>query len=473
MASPTEFDPLEMGSTTDGLALVDEFGEYSFADLRKAVESKSLELVGEKDGVALILFEPTMQAIVFYLAALRSGRTIILADRRSKAEVIGNIIDRYGVTLEFGPGDNVTVHGQDGPTPNPATPQILLPTSGSTGSPKMVRLPHSALRANARSIAAELGIGFNDVAPTTLPLHYSYGLSVLNSHLVAGAALALIDHSVITRQFWDDFDRYGCTSFAGVPYTYSMLARMRFSPTDHPSLRTMTQAGGRLSVELREKFHSAMDEVRGQFIVMYGQTEATARMAVLPHAEFSDRRSSAGRALKGGRFSVLADNCETDTANVEGEIVYYGQNVMLGYAEDQADLHATDSCGGRLLTGDTGQLDTEGYLWLSGRKKRIAKVFGERVDLDDVERLAASITEPVAATSGSDHVVIFFEGEDAQLATTLRTHIASELGVHRTGIEVQTLPALPLLNSGKIDYADLARLAQGAAPPSDKEEHES
>ena len=138
MASPTEFDPLEMGSTTDGLALVDEFGEYSFADLRKAVESKSLELVGEKDGVALILFEPTMQAIVFYLAALRSGRTIILADRRSKAEVIGNIIDRYGVTLEFGPGDNVTVHGQDGPTPNPATPQILLPTSGSTGSPKIV-----------------------------------------------------------------------------------------------------------------------------------------------------------------------------------------------------------------------------------------------------------------------------------------------------------------------------------------------
>ena len=461
VASLTEPDPLNIDTATDTIAVIDSAGEHSYAELRDAVMSQADEMEGLPAGVALLRFRPSMSALVFYLAAMRSGRSVILTDRDTKPDVVTDFIDRYGITLEFASDETAVVHDHDKPMKNPTVPQVLLPTSGSTGSPKMVRLTLDAIAANARSIAFDLEIEESDVAPTTLPLQYSYGLSVLNSHLVAGATVVLTDHSVMTREFWDVFDRSGCTSFAGVPYTYSMLARMRFSPADHPSLRTMTQAGGRLSVDLRQRFHGAMDEVGGRFVVMYGQTEATARMAILPHTELPGRLDAAGRALRHGQFSVLVHGHETDTADVEGEIIYRGPNVMMGYAENHADLHMNDEFLGRLPTGDTGRLDCDGFLWLSGRQKRIAKVFGERVSLDDVERLASYLELPVAAVSGDDHVAVFIESDDEAILNEARKHLAAELGVHRTGIRVQSVPALPLLENGKIDYAGLTHRAQG------------
>jgi acyl-coenzyme A synthetase/AMP-(fatty) acid ligase len=280
--------------------------------------------------------------------------------------------------------------------------QVLLPTSGSTGSPKMFRLPPSALAATASAVSADLEIGATYIAPTTLPLHYSYGLSVLNSHLYAGATIVLTNNSVVTREFWRDFDQAACTSFAGVPYTYSMLRRLRFSPSDHPSLHTMTQAGGRLSNELRHHFHGLMSAAGGRFIVMYGQTEATARLAVLAHDDLPGRHEAAGRAISGGRFAIAGPTGETSDADVEGEVIYYGPNVMHGYAENTTDLAAPDQLYGRLETGDRGRLDPDGYLWLTGRDKRIAKVFGTRMSLDDIEAQIAARGHVGAAVSGDD-----------------------------------------------------------------------
>jgi acyl-CoA synthetase (AMP-forming)/AMP-acid ligase II len=470
VVSPTEFDatdPFGLRSVPSRQrALITPDGEVTYGELDQMVTDLATVIDDADAAVVLVRFAPTLPAVVAYLATIRAGRVALLADAALSDNGEADLVARYSIGLvsDAGTGLRRPSHGT---VPAPAIhipAQVLLPTSGSTGSPKMVRLPPSALAANASAIAADLEIGPNDIAPTTLPLHYSYGLSVLNSHLYAGATIVLTNNSVVTREFWRDFDQAACTSFAGVPYTYSMLRRLRFSPSDHPSLHTMTQAGGRLSNELRHHFHGLMSADGGRFIVMYGQTEATARLAVLAHDDLPGRHEAAGRAIRGGRFAIAAPTGETSQAGVEGEVIYYGPNVMHGYAENTTDLAAPDQLKGRLETGDRGRLDPDGYLWLTGRDKRIAKVFGTRMSLDDIEAHVAARGHVGAAVSGDDCVIIFVEAPADSDA--IRRELASALNVHRTGIVVETLEALPLLPAGKIDYQRLSEQVRAKSGPS-------
>jgi long-subunit acyl-CoA synthetase (AMP-forming) len=180
---------------------------------------------------------------------------------------------------------------------------------------------------------------------------------------------------------------------------------------------------------------------------MYGQTEATARMAILPAERLAGKLGSAGRAIPGGSLSTTP----------AGEIVYEGPNVMMGYAASAADLATGDLMAGRLPTGDLGHLDDEGFLYVTGRTKRIAKVFGVRVNLDDIERLLRG-DGPVAAVSGDDRVVVYAEGADAAACAELTTRLSSLLNLHWSGLDVRGLDRLPLLGTGKIDYRTLERL---------------
>jgi acyl-CoA synthetase (AMP-forming)/AMP-acid ligase II len=324
---------------------------------------------------------------------------------------------------------------------------VLLATSGSTGSPKLVRLSWDAVEANARSIATALRIGPDEVAPTSLPFFYSYGLSVLNSHLVAGATLVISAGGILDRAFWTSFDRYGCTSLAGVPYHYSMLRRLRFDPADHPSLRTLTQAGGRLAPEVVAEFAERIATTGGQMFVMYGQTEATARIAVVPPDRLLDKLGSAGLPVPGGRLEIR----DADASTGAGEVVYTGPNVMMGYAEVAEDLGRGDDLGGVLRTGDLGYLDDEGFLYLTGRSKRIGKVFGVRVSLDDIEHHLRD-RGPVAALSGNDTVVVWLEGASPDERRAVARQLGETMHLHPSGFDVRTVDTLPLLGNGKIDY---------------------
>jgi acyl-CoA synthetase (AMP-forming)/AMP-acid ligase II len=323
---------------------------------------------------------------------------------------------------------------------------LLLTTSGSTGNPKLVRLSRQNVLANATAIGESLGLTVDDVAPTTLPLFYTYGLSVLNSHLLSGATVVLERTGILQRDFWAAAGTHGLTSLAAVPYQYEMLRRLRFDPAKYPTLRTLTQAGGRLRPELVEDFAGRMTAVGGRLFVMYGQTEATARMAVLPPERIPDRLGSAGRPIPGGSFSIADD-----------EVVYTGPNVMMGYAESAADLARGDDLGGVLRTGDLGRLDDEGFLFLTGRLKRIGKVFGVRVNLDDVERTLAA-HGPVAAVAGDDKLHVFVEGADRDAARSVRGELAGALDTHFSGLDIRGIDALPLLPTGKIDYRSLEAL---------------
>ncbi|YCK42472.1 AMP-binding protein [Actinomadura sp. ATCC 39365] len=321
---------------------------------------------------------------------------------------------------------------------------MLLATSGSTGNPKLVRLSREAVSANAAAIASALSIMPGEIAPTSLPLHYSYGLSVLNSHLHAGATVVLTEAGLLERSFWTHLDEHKCTSLAAVPYQYEMLRRLRFDRAEHPTIRTLTQAGGRLSPELVSLFAAQAD----RFFVMYGQTEATARITVLPPDRLADKPGSAGQAVPGGRLTIDG-----------GEVVYHGPNVMMGYAETAADLARPDDLGGVLRTGDLGRLDDEGFLYVTGRLRRIAKIFGVRVNLDDVEHLLRD-TVPVAATSGDDRVTVWAEGLDAAGCRNLARRLGAELRLHWSGFDVRAVERLPLLPTGKIDYRALESAAE-------------
>jgi acyl-coenzyme A synthetase/AMP-(fatty) acid ligase len=269
---------------------------------------------------------------------------------------------------------------------------------------------------------------------------------VLHSHLLRGATVVLERGGILQRDFWAAVGTYGVTSLAAVPYQYEMLRRLRFDPAGHPTLRTLTQAGGRLRPELVEDFARRMTAVGGRLFVMYGQTEATARMAVLPPERLADKLGSAGLPIPGGSFSIA-----------DGEVVYTGPNTMMGYAESAADLARGDDLGGVLHTGDLGRLDDEGFLFLTGRLKRIGKVFGVRVNLDDVERTLAA-HGPVAAVAGDDRLHVFVEGLPDGSTQVVRKELASWLDTHSTGVDVRGIEALPLLPTGKIDYRSLEAL---------------
>jgi acyl-CoA synthetase (AMP-forming)/AMP-acid ligase II len=333
---------------------------------------------------------------------------------------------------------------------------LLLSTSGTTGSPKLVRLSRDNLVVNARQIRESLGIRADDVAATTLPLHYCYGLSVLTSHLAAGAAVLLTEESVTSDAFWEEARTHGVTTFPGVPHTFDLLERSGLEQRDLPSLRYVTQAGGRMDPATVRRV-AALGARKGfDLVVMYGATEATARMAVLPPSRTATAPGSIGRAVPGGSFRLEP---VPDADPGVGELVYTGPNVMLGYATDRADL-ARGRTVTELRTGDLARVRDDGLLEVTGRVGRIAKVLGLRLDLDRVERLLAARGRVVTAVDGGDRLVLgVVTASRPVVAREVQDHAADVLGLPPTSVAVVALPELPRLPSGKVDGRALAALA--------------
>lgn len=333
---------------------------------------------------------------------------------------------------------------------------LLLTTSGSTGSPKLVRQSYLNIAANTQSIIEYLALDASERPITTLPMNYTYGLSVINTHLSCGGTLLLTDHSLIDREFWDFFNKYQATSIAGVPYTYEMLERFMFFRRRLPSLKTMTQAGGKILPVLHEKFARYAKENQKKFVVMYGQCEATARMSYLPPDRALDKVGSMGIAIPGGKLR-LVDETGVDVTDVDtvGELVYEGENVTLGYAESGADLCKGDERNGVLHTGDMAKRDSEGFFFVVGRKKRFLKMFGNRVNLDETERLIKSRFMGLdCACSGVDDLMKVYITDHGK-ADEVRDFVASVTHLNFSAIKVMYLAEIPKNNSGKPLYAKL------------------
>jgi acyl-coenzyme A synthetase/AMP-(fatty) acid ligase len=335
---------------------------------------------------------------------------------------------------------------------------LVLTTSGSTGSPKLVRLSYRNIQGNAESIAQYLEISEEDRAITTMPMAYTYGLSIINSHLVKGATILTSELSVMERQFWDVIKKLKPTTFGGVPYIYEMLKKLRFAKMSLPNLRYITQAGGKLSPELVEEFRDICQQKGIRFIVMYGQTEATARMSYLPW-EYSFRKSgSIGVAIPGGTFWLENENgAIIETNETAGELVYQGENVSLGYAESAADFVKGDENCGILRTGDIARRDSDGFYYIIGRKKRFVKIFGNRVSLDETESLLQSqFSDTNIACSGvDDHLYVFIVNES--LKNNVLKFLTETTGLNTTAFQIVVLQTIPKNESGKTIYTMLSQ----------------
>lgn len=336
---------------------------------------------------------------------------------------------------------------------------LLLTTSGSTGSPKFVRQSYENIRSNAAAIAEYLRIGADERPISTLPMNYTYGLSIINSHLLKGAALLLTEAGILQKDFWRMFREKGATSFGGVPYTYEMLLKLRFFRMELPRLRYFTQAGGKLPPEVHRQFAEYAQSSGKKFIVMYGQCEATARMAYLPAERSLEKYGSMGIPIPGGRFRLVdANGGEIDRADTVGELVYEGPNVTLGYAEKKADLLLGDERGGVLQTGDMAKRDEDGFYYIVGRKKRFLKVYGNRLNLDEAEMLLRGrFPELECAVGGvDDHVYVFVEGGE-DMAPEIRSYFEEKTGLNKKAFTVRTIDELPKNEAGKLLYRELEK----------------
>ena len=335
---------------------------------------------------------------------------------------------------------------------------LLLTTSGSTGSPKFVRQSYQNIRANTDSIVEYLSLTQRERPITTLPMNYTYGLSIINTHLDVGATVLLTDKSVAQKEFWAFFKAQGATSFGGVPYTYEMLDRMRFTRMELPTLTTLTQAGGKLLPELHRAYAQWCEKTGRQFIVMYGQCEATARMAYLPWEQSLTKIGAMGIPIPGGSFELVDENGALITEpNTTGELRYRGANVTLGYATTGEDLIRGDDFGGVLDTGDMAQVDEDGYYTVVGRKKRFLKLFGNRVNLDEVERmLKAQFPGVDIACAGRDDRLLLFATDEAALPG-MRAYIAEKTGLNISGFVTVPIAAIPQNESGKTLYKELEK----------------
>jgi acyl-CoA synthetase (AMP-forming)/AMP-acid ligase II len=444
--------------------IADDGARLSYAGLARAADD-----FADRLGLArrLVLLETRNDAatLAAYLGCLRGGHAVILASEGASTRDPRILATYVPNAIRTGDGELRLTNLAHDLHPDLA---VLLSTSGSTGATKLVRLSGRALDANARSIAEYLTITPNDRALTTLPLHYSYGLSVVNSHLASGATLLLTGRSVIEPELWDFADAHAPTSLAGVPYTYELLDRISFATAAPSSLRTLTQAGGRLPPEAVMRWGKWAAARGARFFVMYGQTEATARMAFLPPASMAAHPDCIGVAIPGGSFTLRDDaGAVVTSAEAPGELIYRGPNVMMGYAETAADL-ARGSELDELATGDLAVRNVAGLYRIVGRKSRFAKPFGLRISLDEVEAAVRRHGWRGVAT-GDDSLIaveVLGNAEPAAVAAAL----AADFKLAASLFHVTSVADHPLLPSGKIDYRTVlanARLARAAVTSGD------
>lgn len=327
---------------------------------------------------------------------------------------------------------------------------ILISTSGTMGTPKFVRLSYNNIEINAKSIVSGLGMQEGDRAITTLPMSYSYGLSILNTHLICGGTIFLNDNSVIEKKFWDQLEQFEISTFAGVPTTYEMILRTQIERITRTSLRYVTQAGGPFKVESLLKFLQACKEKDLNFYKMYGQTEATARISILPSEELSNAPESVGYPVEGGSISIQKSEEFKFSSNEVGEVIFQGQNVSMGYANSKRDLSSGDVNLGTLRTGDFGYTDSSGRLYVMGRFDRVIKLDGIRVDLQEVEKSLREYDLDVVALNGNEKLVLVLENRNW---TDEAKHNAFDLlNVSMSRIMFTSVGNFPRKSTGKIDY---------------------
>lgn len=460
----------------NNVAIIDEYGtDVSYEDLIEFGD-KVASVISERS-LVFVMCTNSIGSVAGYASFVNKGMVSVLLNAHLEKELLDNLVETYKPEYIWVPTEMCTeyekynaqnVFSEYGYTLLKTTFDanyelydelcIMLTTSGSTGSPKFVRQSYKNVESNAKSIVQYLELNSSERPITTLPMNYTYGLSIINSHFMVGATLLVTDKGLMQKEFWKFFKGAEATSFGGVPYTYEMLERLRFFKMELPSLRYMTQAGGKLTPELHKKFAEYAGQKNVKFIVMYGQCEATARMGYLPAEKSLEKYGSMGIAIPGGKFKLIDVNGnDIMEPHVTGELVYYGPNVTLGYAECGQDLIKGDERFGELCTGDMAQFDEDGYYYIVGRKKRFLKIYGNRVNLDEVDRMIKTKFDniDVASAGIDDHMYIFVTEE--RYANDVVKFVVEKTGLNPAAFQSIVIDSIPKNDAGKTLYKELTK----------------
>ena len=408
-----------------------------------------------------LLAENRIGSLLGYTAALSNRIVPLVISANTEDELYNHLYELYqpeylwlpdskaeGKEIVFSAWEYCLVKTGNQPTPMYDELSLLLPTSGSTGSPKLVRHSYRNIEANADNVRRLFKLDGSEKAMAILPMHYTMGLSVIASHLLAGATLLLSGRSLLDKGFWAILKE--ATSFTGVPYSFEILTKMRFTRMDLPKLKVITQGGGKLTEAMWNTLARYAKDNDKQFIATYGQSECTARMAYLPAEMALDKVCSIGIAEPGGQLSIVEDNGnETFEGEAQGEMVYRGENVTLGYATCSEDLLKGDENHGVMLTGDLARRDADGCYFIIGRLKRFLKIYGLRIGLDEVERMIKTEYKTDCYCKGDDEKLIVLV-TDVKLQDVLPSFIEEKIHLFHQRVEIRVVKEILRNEAGKV-----------------------
>lgn len=327
---------------------------------------------------------------------------------------------------------------------------LILTTSGSTANVKYVRQSFQNIRANTAAIVSYLPIRPTDRTVNLLPLHYTYGLSVVNTHLKQGASILVTSKKIAEKAFWDLIKKFRITNLNGVPFHYAVLMQFKIHKEQTHDLRFFTQAGGKLPENVQRYFGDYCQNTGIPLYIIYGQTEATARISYLPPHRLVSKIGSAGKAIDGVKITLRNQQGDiVEKALVQGEIHVAGANVAMGYAFNSADLGKGYEFGDWLSTGDIGYFDTDGYLYITGRKDRQIKLHGKRINLDELEQQIMKHLPEIECkcTAKQELIELTFTGNKEE--NELHQAICKLTGLHPLSIKVKKIDAFKRNSAGK------------------------
>ena len=428
-------------------------GKLSYDDVIENIRNIQAALEGKKKLIFLEA-DSTVSTITAYLSALRAGHAVHLLDpcrKQDNKELIK--IYKPDILFKAGGQKNNFIELKHDNSKIADNLLLLLATSGSTGSKKLVKISYHNLQTNTDSINKYLANTPEDRAITSLKLHYSYGMSVLNTILDIGGSIVLSNKESFDLSFWENLNHYNVTCFSGVPHHFKTFDHLGLKWENFNSLRYVTQAGGKLSADIIKKQATQCVKTGKQFFVMYGQTEASPRMSYLPPEDVLEYAQCIGIAVPGGRFRLIDDKDRTiDKDNVPGELIYEGDNVMSGYALSADDLSFMEDLK-ELKTGDLAHRNEKGYYTIVGRKSRFIKPFGIRVNLDDVENFLQN-SNPETYVVGNDEKMLIVYTKSSKKSPDIAV-LCRKYNLPKSLFVIKAITEVPLLPNGKIDYKKL------------------
>lgn len=447
-------------------AVITPSGEtFSYSELQDFTEIFK-EVIGKRT-LLFILAENSIGSLAGYIASVQSRIVPLLLSSGTEKQLLGHLISTYQPEYLWVPEhekenytyeivfsfNNYILLKTAFPTPKlHDNLALLLPTSGSTGSPKLVRHSYDNLLENAKNVSQVFEIKPTDRAMAVLPMYYTMGLSVISSYLYSGATVLLYEGSLTDASFWKFIKEERATSFTGVPFSFEILAKLRFLRMDLPHLTIISQGGGKMSATLFQDFASFATNSNKKFIATYGQTEGTARMAYLPSEFAMSKVGSIGKAIPNGQLYLVDEKgAIISTPDTKGEMIYEGPNVTLGYATQIEDLLKGDERNGVLPTGDIAVMDADGFFYIVGRVSRFLKLYGLRVSLDEIEQMIGNAFNTSVMCTGTDEQMKIYITQDG-LSEAILSFLMKKTGIHHQAFEILYIPELPRNEAGKLLY---------------------